>query len=149
MRQAEPAPSSTYWQGEWFAFLPRGTELVKNKIKVLVKLFQKLVVSKGKAFGRAPQSSKYLALFSLYPQSSVENLLVKKKDAFFHILHRKLWKIKGLSRGQSARREQGRLLKFSQALCQNCKIVPSPILGENKMLYNKKKLFVQKGRAGG
>jgi len=122
---------------------------VKNKNKVLVKLFQKLVVSKGKAFGRAPQSSKYLALFSLYPQSSVENLLVKKKDAFFHILHRKLWKIKGLSRGQSARREQGRLLNFSQALCQNCKIVPSPILGENKMLYNKKKLFVQKGRAGG
>ena len=117
--------------------------------KVLVKLFQKLVVSKGKAFGRAPQGSKYLALFSLYPQSSVENLLVKKKNAFFHILHRKLWKIKGLSRGQSARREQGRLLKFSQVLCQNCKIVPSPILGENKMLYNKKKLFVQKGRAGG
>jgi len=62
----------------------------------LVKLFQKLVVSKGKAFGRAPQSSKYLALFSLYPQSSVENLLVKKKDAFFHILHRKLWKIEAL-----------------------------------------------------
>ena len=41
------------------SFLPRGTELVGCKNKVLVKLFQKLVVSKGKAFGRTPQRSKY------------------------------------------------------------------------------------------
>ena len=34
-----------------------GRESLQNK--VLVKLFQKLVVSKGKAFGRAPQRSKY------------------------------------------------------------------------------------------
>ena len=149
MRQAEPAPSSTYWQGEWFAFLPRGTELVKNKNKSFGQAFSKDCGFQRQSLWSSSAELEILALFSLYPQSSVENLLVKKKNAFFHILHRKLWKIKGLSRGQSARREQGRLLKFSQALCQNCKIVPSPILGENKMLYNKKKLFVQKGRAGG
>jgi len=58
-RRAEPAANSRIGWVSGLGFYLAEPSLSEEKIKVLVKLFQKLVVSKGKAFGRAPQRSKY------------------------------------------------------------------------------------------
>ena len=51
-RRAEPAANSRIGWVSGLGFYLAEPRLSEEKIKVLVKLFQKLVVSKGKAFGR-------------------------------------------------------------------------------------------------
>jgi hypothetical protein len=60
-------------------------------IKVLVKLFQKLAVSKGRAFGRTPQSAKhsfglsFLPSFFLWPFASKKKADKRKHKGFLFL----------------------------------------------------------------
>ena len=47
---------------KWFAASACRKNYVYAKIKVSVKPFQRLAVSKGRAFGRTPQSTKFSIL---------------------------------------------------------------------------------------
>ena len=50
-----------------------------KKIKVLLNFFQKIAVSKGKAFGRTPQSAKLLSVQAYFGE--LEDFLQEKKSS--------------------------------------------------------------------